>query len=98
MSGGSCGDDVVAVDVLSPTRRLLGVVAGLAQPLPVADVRRAEILGRPDVIGVPDRCVAPRCAAGLVAKDQEASLQFGEGASTGLYAGKLSCAVDVETP
>src|SRR6476646_8580509 len=50
----------------SPTGGLFGVVAGLAQPLPVRRRGPAAVFDRHDVVGVPDRGPAQRGTAGPV--------------------------------
>ncbi len=61
-----------AARVSPPTRGLLGVVARLAQPLAVVAAGAAAGVVLLRVVGVADRRVAPRCAAGLVAEPHEA--------------------------
>ena len=73
-------------DLVAPAGRLLGVVAGLAQPLPVGGggVPAGGPMGQ-GVVAVTDRGVAPRGAAGLVAGDEEAAQPAGEGAAARVH-------------
>ena len=55
-----------------PPRRLLRVVARFAEPLPVRRGRGTVLACGDDVVDVPDGGIAPGCAAGLVAQQDEA--------------------------
>ena len=54
-----------------PPGRLLGVVAALAETLTVVPAGRPAGGSGPDVVGVPDGRVAPRCPAPQVARHQD---------------------------
>ena len=68
-----------------PAGGLFGVVAGLAVALPVVDAGGSAVFGGLDVVGVPDRGVAPGGAAGLVAQGDEVALALGEAAAAGVH-------------
>src|SRR3954462_4247550 len=61
-AGSGCG---------GPAGGLFGVVAGLAESLPVRRGRRAALGLGDDVVGVPDRGPAPRCPADPVPDRQQ---------------------------
>lgn len=58
-------------DLGRPTQRLFGVVAALAQPLSVVELRETAATVSHGMVDMPDRGTTPRGAAPLVASDDE---------------------------
>src|SRR4051794_25932775 len=74
----------------APTRCLLAVVACLAVALRVRLASRSAAGGRNHVVDVPDRGIAPRSAAHLVAEPYELTLLCGEQTTPGVHRGELA--------
>ncbi len=73
----------------APARCFLGLIAGFAESLTVGVAGGPAFCMWLDVVDVPDRCVAPRCAAGLVPCADQPCQPGGERAGLGFHRGQF---------